>query len=49
MVMLLDQLAIHLCSAQVLTLGSFYEPLGGPTEEKIDYQLQISRDENQDE
>ena len=38
------ELAIHLCSEQVLGSDSFYALLPVPTVEKNDYQLQIPRE-----
>ena len=46
--MMLEQV-IHLCRKQAKTPDSFYVPLAGQTVEKIDYQLQIPREQNQDE
>ena len=46
--MMLEQVT-HLCSKQVMTPDSFYALLAGQTVEKIDYQLKIPHQINQDE
>ena len=48
MVMMLEQV-IHLCNKPVMTPDSFYAPLAGQTVEKIDYQLKIPYQLNQNE